>query len=531
MLVFPMQDAAGHSTISARPSLSTRVFESRASLVPSHAHLVDLLRLLKSAFANVRAESLHGHAAVVLVDQHDHRYKRTTAAARNGSTKKEPFDTLVCAWSDQEHVIRFRQSMFDSAHSNAMLCAFTRLSVFDVQQVQLKGNSHHVIRICYFATVEEFAGRGYAKLLLTHIKTIAARLATDSNKEATLVVISLEHTVPFWCSDGMGFLRGGDTARTLAHLNMADTTLADTRQAQASCLFLSSHLLVLRAIASLCTQAVPLGTVSLHLYLSERSAALASVRQKRLIPKEDLKMHPRYPQKVIDLSKGDVKGKTDQKTKQRATNNRSTSAAPTKKKTKQKQASKEAGAMEIDYGTAAPVLPPEPTIEYSFLRGPPLPRTVVPFLTPASEWRNFWPLIALVKENHVPLELPGKPPVQHVHLAMSDFKVDEILVAAILELRSPGAPPMFHLERVKLLRPCPTHSYSWEVQLVDRTDQRTAASVSGRTRPRNNLALSTAPEPAVRVVFCAVVPTCFLYKEHQGGTTCPLHKVTACCRP
>jgi ribosomal protein S18 acetylase RimI-like enzyme len=227
MLVFPTHDAARNSNIFAR-SLHSRVV-TRGGLVLSCSHLCDLRRLFQSAFPDVRAESLHGHAAVILVDQHDHRYKRTTAAARNGSTKKEPFDTLVCAWSDQEHVIRFRQSMFDSAHSNAMLRASTCISVFDVHHGILKGHPHQAVSISYFATVEEFAGRGYAKLLLTHIKTIAAGLATDMDKETSLIVISVEDKIPLWCSDSMGFLRGGDTARAFAHLNMPDTTSADTR--------------------------------------------------------------------------------------------------------------------------------------------------------------------------------------------------------------------------------------------------------------------------------------------------------------
>src|SRR4051812_45972212 len=108
------------------------------------------------------------------------------------------------------------------------------VSVFDVQSHILKCNSQQILRISYFATNERYAGRGFAKLLVAHLKAVVAEISIKTNKEATLIVLSLAHTVPFWCSPSMGFLPGGLVAQALDSLNMADTTSVVTPTIQKS---------------------------------------------------------------------------------------------------------------------------------------------------------------------------------------------------------------------------------------------------------------------------------------------------------
>ena len=47
--------------------------------------------------------------------------------------------------------------------------------MFDVAPRQVKGESHLVVSIPYFATAPQFRRRGFAKLLLTHIKTMSGQ--------------------------------------------------------------------------------------------------------------------------------------------------------------------------------------------------------------------------------------------------------------------------------------------------------------------------------------------------------------------
>ena len=55
-----------------------------------------------------------------------------------------------------------------------LACALSSVfSVFDVAPRQVKGESHLVVSIPYVATAPQFRRRGFAKLLLTHIKAMA----------------------------------------------------------------------------------------------------------------------------------------------------------------------------------------------------------------------------------------------------------------------------------------------------------------------------------------------------------------------
>ena len=98
----------------------------------------------------------------------------------------------------------------------------------------LGSQSQIIFRISYFATVEKWAGRGFAKLLLTHLKeqagqtfrepartraesvelnssiahslsllTDSASMARSTGKEVTMVLLSLAHTLKFWTSKSM----------------------------------------------------------------------------------------------------------------------------------------------------------------------------------------------------------------------------------------------------------------------------------------------------------------------------------------
>lgn len=91
--------------------------------------------------------------------------------------------------------------------------------------------SQIILRISFFSTVERWAGRGFAKLLLTHLKAQAgesfsqqrqngssemaqmahslrhsfllASMARSTGKEVTMVLLSLQHTLKFWTSKSM----------------------------------------------------------------------------------------------------------------------------------------------------------------------------------------------------------------------------------------------------------------------------------------------------------------------------------------
>jgi len=54
-----------------------------------------------------------------------------------------------------------------------MLVSLFVCSVFDLSPHMLGTQSQIILRISYFATVEKWAGRGFAKLLLTFLKVQA----------------------------------------------------------------------------------------------------------------------------------------------------------------------------------------------------------------------------------------------------------------------------------------------------------------------------------------------------------------------
>ena len=66
-----------------------------------HGLTLPLLVLLVARFSNVTFQTLKGHAAVVLMDEHNYRLKKTNSSNRAGSDKEtpQPFSTLVCAGS------------------------------------------------------------------------------------------------------------------------------------------------------------------------------------------------------------------------------------------------------------------------------------------------------------------------------------------------------------------------------------------------------------------------------------------------
>lgn len=55
------------------------------------------------SFSHSTLQSFTGHVAVILLDEHDFRLKRSNVSNRavNNSAAMQPFDTVVCAWSDQ----------------------------------------------------------------------------------------------------------------------------------------------------------------------------------------------------------------------------------------------------------------------------------------------------------------------------------------------------------------------------------------------------------------------------------------------
>ena len=71
-----------------------------APACPSRPHS-SLVLLPVARFSNVTFQTLKGHAAVVLMDEHNYRLKKTNSSNRAGSDKEtpQPFSTLVCAGS------------------------------------------------------------------------------------------------------------------------------------------------------------------------------------------------------------------------------------------------------------------------------------------------------------------------------------------------------------------------------------------------------------------------------------------------
>lgn len=56
-------------------------------------------------------------------------------------------------------------------------------SVFDLSSHMLGSQSQIIFRISYFATVEKWAGRGFAKLLLTHLKEQAGQTFQGASQD------------------------------------------------------------------------------------------------------------------------------------------------------------------------------------------------------------------------------------------------------------------------------------------------------------------------------------------------------------
>jgi len=54
------------------------------------------------SFSHSTLQSFTGHVAVILLDEHDFRLKRSNVSNRaaNNSAALQPFGTVVCAWSD-----------------------------------------------------------------------------------------------------------------------------------------------------------------------------------------------------------------------------------------------------------------------------------------------------------------------------------------------------------------------------------------------------------------------------------------------
>jgi hypothetical protein len=93
----------------------------------SQPHSSFVFVLLVSRFSNVTFQTLKGHAAVVLMDEHNYRLKKTNSSNRAGSDKEtpQPFSTLVCAGSAcaqslSENVVG--ACAFRAACSHATLC-------------------------------------------------------------------------------------------------------------------------------------------------------------------------------------------------------------------------------------------------------------------------------------------------------------------------------------------------------------------------------------------------------------------------
>lgn len=157
----------------------------------------------------------------------------------------------------------------------------------------------------------------------------------------------------------------------------------------------------------------------------------------------------------------------------------------------------------------------KPSVRVRLLTGPTPDPNLLPYLTSAREWRQFWPLITFVLQRPQVLTLPGRPPVQHIHLSLHDFVAEEVVVAAIQdgEDSQPGQEE-FRLERVRLLWPCEQASHSWLVHLIDRP--------AGSEKKKRDTS-----SPSTQLRFS--VPLCFLYKP--SDSPCPLHNSFHCSAP
>lgn len=173
IICFPLISNGSNRGIAAATVRPSSDPSARLLIQPSTQNLQSLWQLFRSCFSNVSGSNLVGHAAVVLFDESNFRNRRSNSRNRTGATEVEPFEAVLCG------------------------------CIFDRQERFVHGEAQHILRLSYVATAERFAGRGFAKLLLSHIKVLAARLTQYTNREATLVVLSLEHTLPFWASPSM----------------------------------------------------------------------------------------------------------------------------------------------------------------------------------------------------------------------------------------------------------------------------------------------------------------------------------------
>jgi hypothetical protein len=189
--------------------------------------------------SNVTDQTLRGHAAVVLLDEHRLKNGESNRAAVESVATSQACDTLACAGSvrnpascrdwtlrrlclelivlthcflrrtapsmcsptfvtERAYWSWFVPTLNAARQSSRKLIWFTLMMGFGGSLLRCL-----VQKISYFAAAEWLAGQGFAKLLLSHLKVHATLLANKTGKDVKIVLPALKHTVPFWTSPSM----------------------------------------------------------------------------------------------------------------------------------------------------------------------------------------------------------------------------------------------------------------------------------------------------------------------------------------
>jgi len=101
MELFKSTSVAGGSAGSCTASKIEQLQQLISRLIVCHSFFSAVDRCL--SFSHSTLQTFTGHVALILLDEHDFRLKRSNVINRaaSGSAALQPFDTVVCAWSVQ----------------------------------------------------------------------------------------------------------------------------------------------------------------------------------------------------------------------------------------------------------------------------------------------------------------------------------------------------------------------------------------------------------------------------------------------